>query len=180
MPKFRKKLEAEDRGKRFMDAMKLEIATGEWLPSGKATGRAGPIKSGAWCKVDLRGLETNFVKQNNNLLHYPIYYTAHIEEWHNVASLYFEESNHSIFVLDVSHSSISLNNFRKTSAIFIIRKILVFLLSRIRSIQRESILVYEVYKEKVFSYTKYTKRKYCNRQKIRTRDFDESPRFRPP
>ncbi|GBN07929.1 hypothetical protein AVEN_135348-1 [Araneus ventricosus] len=31
-----------------------------------------------------------------------------------------------------------------------------------------------------FSYTKYTKRKYCNRQKIRTRDFDESPRFRPP
>ncbi|GBN41841.1 hypothetical protein AVEN_196064-1 [Araneus ventricosus] len=30
-----------------------------------------------------------------------------------------------------------------------------------------------------FSYTKYTKRKYCNRQKIRTRDFDESPRFRP-
>ncbi|GBO44893.1 hypothetical protein AVEN_72671-1 [Araneus ventricosus] len=29
-------------------------------------------------------------------------------------------------------------------------------------------------------YTKYTKRKYCNRQKIRTRDFDESPRFRPP
>ncbi|GBN51661.1 hypothetical protein AVEN_98835-1 [Araneus ventricosus] len=31
-----------------------------------------------------------------------------------------------------------------------------------------------------FSYTKYTKRKYCNRQKIRTRDFDGSPRFRPP
>ncbi|GBN71019.1 hypothetical protein AVEN_103257-1 [Araneus ventricosus] len=31
-----------------------------------------------------------------------------------------------------------------------------------------------------FSYTKNTKRKYCNRQKIRTRDFDESPRFRPP
>ncbi|GBN40031.1 hypothetical protein AVEN_238501-1 [Araneus ventricosus] len=31
-----------------------------------------------------------------------------------------------------------------------------------------------------FSYTKYTKRKYCNRQKIRTRGFDESPRFRPP
>ncbi|GBN45993.1 hypothetical protein AVEN_49870-1 [Araneus ventricosus] len=27
---------------------------------------------------------------------------------------------------------------------------------------------------------KYTKRKYCNRQKIRTRDFDESPRFRLP
>ncbi|GBN91301.1 hypothetical protein AVEN_30475-1 [Araneus ventricosus] len=26
----------------------------------------------------------------------------------------------------------------------------------------------------------YRKRKYCNRQKIRTRDFDESPRFRPP
>ncbi|GBL57332.1 hypothetical protein AVEN_245788-1 [Araneus ventricosus] len=31
-----------------------------------------------------------------------------------------------------------------------------------------------------FSYAKYTKRKYCNRQKIRTRDVDESPRFRPP
>ncbi|GBL95963.1 hypothetical protein AVEN_227179-1 [Araneus ventricosus] len=31
-----------------------------------------------------------------------------------------------------------------------------------------------------FSYTKYTKRKYCNRHKTRTRDFDESPRFRPP
>ncbi|GBN71874.1 hypothetical protein AVEN_161506-1 [Araneus ventricosus] len=31
-----------------------------------------------------------------------------------------------------------------------------------------------------FSYTKYTKRKYCNPQKIRNRDFDESPRFRPP
>ncbi|GBM85130.1 hypothetical protein AVEN_67792-1 [Araneus ventricosus] len=31
-----------------------------------------------------------------------------------------------------------------------------------------------------FLYTKYTKRKYCNRQKMRTRDFDESPRFKPP
>ncbi|GBO23588.1 hypothetical protein AVEN_110185-1 [Araneus ventricosus] len=31
-----------------------------------------------------------------------------------------------------------------------------------------------------FSYAKYTKRKYCNRQKIGTRDVDESPRFRPP
>ncbi|GBN33516.1 hypothetical protein AVEN_139192-1 [Araneus ventricosus] len=31
-----------------------------------------------------------------------------------------------------------------------------------------------------FSYTKYPKRKYCNRQKIPTPDFDESPRFRPP
>ncbi|GBM72171.1 hypothetical protein AVEN_146333-1 [Araneus ventricosus] len=31
-----------------------------------------------------------------------------------------------------------------------------------------------------FSSTKYAKRKHCNRQKIRTRDFDESPRFRPP
>ncbi|GBM45445.1 hypothetical protein AVEN_167911-1 [Araneus ventricosus] len=31
-----------------------------------------------------------------------------------------------------------------------------------------------------FSYTKYTKRKYCNRQKIRTRDFHDSPRFTPP
>ncbi|GBO28655.1 hypothetical protein AVEN_200531-1, partial [Araneus ventricosus] len=31
-----------------------------------------------------------------------------------------------------------------------------------------------------FSYTKYTKRKYCNRQNIRTRDFDESTSFRPP
>ncbi|GBN80740.1 hypothetical protein AVEN_84481-1 [Araneus ventricosus] len=30
------------------------------------------------------------------------------------------------------------------------------------------------------SYTKYTKRNYYNRQKIRNRDFDESPRFRPP
>ncbi|GBM14330.1 hypothetical protein AVEN_55327-1 [Araneus ventricosus] len=31
----------------------------------------------------------------------------------------------------------------------------------------------------IFTFS-YTKRKYCNRQKIRTRDFDESPRFRPP
>ncbi|GBM50103.1 hypothetical protein AVEN_223309-1 [Araneus ventricosus] len=31
-----------------------------------------------------------------------------------------------------------------------------------------------------FLYTKYTKRRYCNRQTIRTRDFDESPHFRPP
>ncbi|GBN07088.1 hypothetical protein AVEN_217571-1 [Araneus ventricosus] len=31
-----------------------------------------------------------------------------------------------------------------------------------------------------FSYTKYIKRKYYNRQKIRTLDFDESPRFTPP
>ncbi|GBM58271.1 hypothetical protein AVEN_120242-1 [Araneus ventricosus] len=33
--------------------------------------------------------------------------------------------------------------------------------------------------EAIFTFS-YTKRKYCNRQKIRTRDFDESPRFRPP
>ncbi|GBN74201.1 Transposon Tf2-9 polyprotein [Araneus ventricosus] len=42
--------------------------------------RAGPIKSGAWCKVDLRGLETNFVKQNN-LLHFAIHYIGRLKEY---------------------------------------------------------------------------------------------------
>ncbi|GBM67442.1 hypothetical protein AVEN_218136-1 [Araneus ventricosus] len=37
--------------------------------------RAGLSKSGARCKVDLRGLETNFVQQNNSLPFY-IYYIA--------------------------------------------------------------------------------------------------------
>ncbi|GBO30035.1 hypothetical protein AVEN_98056-1 [Araneus ventricosus] len=32
--------------------------------SDRSKSRAGPNKSGAWCKVDLRGLETDFVKQN--------------------------------------------------------------------------------------------------------------------
>ncbi|GBN95642.1 hypothetical protein AVEN_198509-1 [Araneus ventricosus] len=32
------------------------------------TDRAAPNKSGAWCKLDLRGLETNLAQQNNLLL----------------------------------------------------------------------------------------------------------------
>ncbi|GBM35935.1 hypothetical protein AVEN_31389-1 [Araneus ventricosus] len=38
----------------------------------------------------------------------------------------------------------------------------------------------ELHKIVTFSHTKYTARKYCYRQQVRNRDFDESLRFRPP
>ncbi|GBM28511.1 hypothetical protein AVEN_33063-1 [Araneus ventricosus] len=40
------------------------------------TSRAGPNKSGAWCKVDSRDLEIDFVKQNN-LLHFFLFIAPH-------------------------------------------------------------------------------------------------------
>ncbi|GBL98669.1 hypothetical protein AVEN_32892-1 [Araneus ventricosus] len=90
-----------------------------------------------------------------------------------------------------SHVMLRANEKRPHSLLCRIRKYAavgwsgVLLLVRCRSLVRrrkETPLLQKVLKPPMFtfSYTKYTKIKYCNRQKIRTRDFDESPRFRPP
>ncbi|GBN54269.1 hypothetical protein AVEN_128644-1 [Araneus ventricosus] len=61
--------------------------------------------------------------------------------------------------------------------LFLVRRYLVMVsLSRCR----RKLVCFNKHSFFTFSYTKCTKRKYCNRQKIRTRDFDGSPRFRPP